>query len=142
MRGVRSSVVAAVAVLLMSVAAEPALACRGVRNWPTMADDPRIKPDETVVKATLLRAYEAKNGIRAIMGSDIDMLYRVKITDIMVNPGKDISVDDEIFVSNGGDVCEFYRPWNSSTPRNGLSSDSKILIMSKKSGQWQIRGGN
>jgi len=129
---------------LSCLAAQDAVACRGIRNWPRNEHDPRLRAEDVVVRASLLRAYESKHAHGTIMGSDLDFVYRIKVDAVLKRSDASIRPGDYLHVENPGDVCEFYRPWPSFKAVDvGSASSKKIVLRYVKhdGGAWNIIGG-
>jgi len=106
---------AATLAALMLASAEPASACRGIRNWSSGDDLSKLRPGEFVVYARLLETYQSQEPMQGtIMGNPHGMIYAVQIADVRGGPGATAEVrrivGTKIFIHLAPSVCEAYFP--------------------------------
>lgn len=121
---------------------QKAIACRG-SFWPRTAE--QAAPNDVVIKANLVNAWHSKRDLIPIMGSNVSFLYRVEIVEV-VKPGKTkpLSKADKIYVHSHSNICELFRPWNSSDEvqiRAYREAGARLLILRRWQNSWTLVGG-
>jgi hypothetical protein len=138
-RGARSALLLAMALILLPL--DPALACRGVMLWSTGADLGKLKPGEIAVKAKLIESYKGEQTFPTIMGLPFGMMYYVEVTKILgsadgTKPEFDTAGKAKIFIRLAPFPCEQY------FPENFAPGAEKVLVLTKgATGLYELVGG-
>ena len=132
---------AALMLIFVSAASQPAFACRGIKNWSTGTDLTKLKAGEVVVKAKLIESYKNEVRFPSIMGIAHGMIYYVEITETVgstdvANAELQQIRGNKIYIRLKPSICEAYYP------RDFSKESTKTLVLKKGiTGLFDLVGG-